>query len=258
MILGILQARVSSKRLPGKVLKPILGTPMIFLQIERIGRCRCIDKLVVATSTDPADDVLADACVSRGIAVYRGSLSDVLDRFACAARFYASQAIVRLTADCPLTDWNVIDLAIENFAAGRYDYLSNVDPPTYPDGLDVEVMTHSALIDADRNAQLPSEREHVTTYIRKHPERYRLGSMAQATDLSALRWTVDNIEDFEFVRNVYEALYESNRDFTTDDILALLKVRPELALINSKIERNAGLSQSITADNEWLRHGKIQ
>lgn len=248
MILGVLQARVSSSRFPGKVMKSILGTPMILLHIERIKRCRRIDQLVVATTTDPTDDPLVKVCESHGITVYRGSLSDVLSRFVGAAERYRSAVVVRLTGDCPLADAQLIDLAIDTFLSGDYDYLSNVDPPTYPDGLDVEVLSYSALLDASARARSPSEREHVTPFIRNHPENFRIGALKQNVDQSTLRWTVDYPEDFEFVRLVYEALYPSNPRFDTADILALMDRRPELARINSNIAPNEGLMKSVAAD----------
>jgi spore coat polysaccharide biosynthesis protein SpsF (cytidylyltransferase family) len=253
MILAILQARVSSSRLPGKVLKPILGKPMLFLQIERVMRCRRIDLLVVATSTDRSDDILAQQCAERGILIYRGSLSDVLDRFLGAAQKYQPDAVVRLTGDCPLADWEVIDLTISTYLNGDYDYLSNIDPPTYPDGLDVEIISYRALIEAAAQARLPSEREHVTLFARNRPDRYRIGSVKQEVNLASLRWTVDEPEDLEFVRAVYKELYPSKHDFNTSDILALIERRPELSVINSNIPRDAGLSKSRAADEAWQR-----
>lgn len=254
MILGLLQARVSSSRLPGKVLEPILGEPMLFRQIERLGRCRRIARLVVTTSTDASDDVVVNECERRNIAVHRGNLSDVLGRFACAARQFSPDAIVRLSGDCPLVDWQLIDEAIDIFEAGRYDYLTNADPPTFPDGLDVEIVSTEALLETAAVAQLPSEREHVTLFIRNHPERFRIGRMVRDPDLSALRWTVDNPEDLDLVRRIYEALYPANAAFTTADILELLKKKPQLMAINGHIERDEGLKLSLQRDQIWLQH----
>jgi spore coat polysaccharide biosynthesis protein SpsF (cytidylyltransferase family) len=253
MILAVLQARVSSSRLPGKVLKPILGTPMLFLQIERVARSRRIDYLVVATSTDPSDDPIFEQCQSRGVQVHRGSLADVLSRFVGAVAPYQPKTVVRLTGDCPLADWRVIDLAIETFEAGGYDYLSNVDPPTYPDGLDVEVFSYRALLDADLNAEKPTEREHVTPFIRNSPERFKVGVLTQKIDQSKLRWTVDDPRDFDLVRTVYEALYPVNPKFETADVLALLRRQPELSRVNSGISRNEGLAKSLAADESCVR-----
>lgn len=253
MILGLLQARVSSSRLPGKVLEPILGEPLLFRQIERLGRCRRIERLVVTTSTEASDDVLVNECAHRNIAVHRGDLGDVLGRFACAAREFNPKTIVRLCGDCPLADWQLIDEAIETFEAGRYDYVTNADPPTYPDGLDVEVVSTEVLLQTATAAQLPSEREHVTLFIRRHPERFKIGRIARNPNLAALRWTVDNPEDLNFVRRVYEALYPGNAAFTTADILALLERRPQLTAINAHIARDEGLQPSLQRDQIWLR-----
>ncbi len=253
MILGLLQARVSSSRLPGKVLKPILGEPMLFRQIERLGRCRRVERLVVATSTEASDDVLVKECAQRNIAVHRGDLGDVLGRFACAARQFSPKAVVRLGGDCPLADWQLIDEAIDMFETGGYDYLTNADPPTYPDGLDVEVVSTEALLETAAVAQLPSEREHVTLFIRKHSDRFRIGRITRNPNLSALRWTVDNPEDLDLVRRIYEALYPANAAFTTADILALLENNPELTAINGHIERDEGLKPSLQRDQIWLQ-----
>jgi spore coat polysaccharide biosynthesis protein SpsF len=257
MILAILQARVSSTRFPAKVLKPLLGVPMIFRQLERIRDCRRLDGLVVATSTDPSDDPLVAECACRGVRVYRGSLDDVLDRFGGAAEAENADAIVRLTADCPLADWQVIDSAVGLFHGGAYDYVSNTEPPTYPDGLDVEVISRRALREAAAEARLPSEREHVTPFIRKHPERYAIGQLVQVDDESDHRWTVDEVADFELVRRIYEALYPVNPRFTTADILSLMRRNPELISINRHIERNISLRKSERADAEWRGKGGV-
>lgn len=231
---------------------PILGQPMLFRQIERLSRCEELGRLVVATSVDPSDDSLASECAARGIACYRGSLNDVLDRFIKSAMPYQPETIVRLTGDCPLADPALIDEVIRYFHAGGYDYVSNCVPPTFPDGLDVEVMRFACLEAAGREAALPSEREHVTTFLHAHPERFHLGNYIAPVDRSGLRWTVDEPEDFEFVRTVYEKLYPVKPDFTTDDILDLLRRCPELRSINSTFERNEGLQKSLQGDSEIL------
>ncbi len=248
MTLAILQARVSSTRLPGKVLKSILGEPMLFRQIERIKRSRLIQTLIVATSVDPSDDALADACMKRGQAYRRGSLADVLDRFYQTALPFAPEHVVRLTGDCPLADPLVIDLVIQHHLDGGYDYTSNALEPTYPDGLDVEIVRFSCLAEAWREAVLPSQREHVLPFIHQQPNRYRLGSVVNAVDFSALRWTVDEPADFELVSHIYNALYPSNPAFSTDDILAFLKSNPELCSMNSCFMRNEGYTESLKKD----------
>jgi spore coat polysaccharide biosynthesis protein SpsF (cytidylyltransferase family) len=250
--LGVLQARISSTRLPGKVLMPILGEPMLFRQLERLNRCISFNKLIVATSVDPTDDALALECKNRGIECFRGSLDDVLDRFVQAARPYEPDAVVRLTGDCPLAAPELIDKVIEYFWEGDFDYVSNCDPPTFPDGLDVEVIRFSCLDAAHREALLPSHREHVTPFIRSHPERFRLGNYECDINRSHLRWTVDEPEDFEFVRSIYEMLYPAKPDFKTDDILKALEKHRNLQSINSKFERNEGVKKSLVADIDFL------
>lgn len=250
MILAVLQARVSSSRLPGKVLRQLLGQPMLLRQIERIHRCTAIDKLVVATSTDASDVPLVDACATWGVDCYRGPLDDVLARFVQAAAPYAPEAVVRLTGDCPLIDWTVVDAVIDLYRSSHCDYASNVDPPTYPDGLDVEVIRWSALQEAATEALLPSEREHVTPFIRAHPDRYRRVNMRAPIDLSQLRLTVDEPADFAAVERIYGHLYPANPAFGTDDVLALLRARPDL-IVNGYITRNQGFLKSLEADRPF-------
>lgn len=252
MILAILQARVSSSRLPGKVLKPILGVPMLIRQLERVKRAKMIDRLVVATSIDPSDDPIEDLCRQNGIECCRGDLKDVLDRFYQVAKSYRPEHIVRLTGDCPLIDPEVIDRVIRFYLDGGYDHASNGGEPTFPDGLDVEIFRFSALELAWQEARLPSEREHVTPFIYTHPERFRTAQYKNHVDLSYLRWTVDEPADFELVRIVYESLYPSRPDFSTTDILALIENRPELATMNTHHARNEGYAKSLHEDKAFL------
>lgn len=248
MILGVVQARVSSTRLPGKVLAPILGKPMLARQVERVLRATTLDKLVIATSTDPSDDALTTVCDSAGVAYFRGSLHDVLDRFHGAALAYGADHVVRLTGDCPLADPDVIDDVVRLHLAGAYDYTSNVYPPTFPDGIDVEVMTVGALETAWREADRTALREHVTLLFHEAPERFRVGNLLHDPDLSALRWTVDEPEDFALVTAVYEDLYSRTPAFSLDDVLAVLERRPELNDVNRGIGRNEGLAKSLRED----------
>lgn len=250
--LALLQARTSSTRLPGKVLKPLLGTPMILRQLERLKRSRLIDRLEVVTSTDASDDALASVLAQADVSVYRGSLGDVLDRFYQAARRHRPEHVVRLTADCPLTDPTVIDAVLDFYLQGNFDYASNAIEATFPDGLDVEVFRFDCLEQAWREATLPSHREHVTPFINQQPASFRIGHYRQAQDLSALRWTVDEPRDFLLVERVYQALYPANPAFSTADVLGLIDREPELATLNTGIARNAGLAKSQTADQQWL------
>jgi spore coat polysaccharide biosynthesis protein SpsF len=245
MISGILQARMSSTRLPGKVLLPILGKPMLERQIERVLRASSIDRLIVATTTEGADDAIASLAAELGIDTYRGSVDDVLDRFYRAAAPSRPSHVVRLTADCPLADWTLIDQAVQRALSGGFDYVSTALKPTWPDGLDAEVVAFEALETAWREARSLVEREHVTPFIVNQPHRFRHASIDSVVDLSAMRWTVDEPRDFEFVSRVYEALYPSDPAFTTEDVLALLRQKPQLMEINQGIERNEGLWRSI-------------
>jgi|APSaa5957512622_1039677.scaffolds.fasta_scaffold119129_1 spore coat polysaccharide biosynthesis protein SpsF (cytidylyltransferase family) len=248
MILAILQARFSSTRLPGKVLKKILGKPMLSLQLERIKHSKRIEELIVATSTEDSDNKIESLCKSMEIPCFRGSLNDVLDRFYQAALPYKPENIVRLTGDCPLIDPLIIDNVIDLCIRGEFDYVSNALEPTFPDGLDVEAFKFSALETAWKEAFLPSHREHVTPFIYQNPERFRIDNYRNNIDLSYLRWTVDLPQDFELVRQIYEALYRQNPKFTTQDILTFLHNNPSLLQINKSILRNEGLKKSEEAD----------
>lgn len=223
MAVAILQARMSSSRLPGKVLKPLAGRPMVERQIERLRRSATLDRLVVATSDDPSDDVLADFLCEIGIETFRGSLHDVLGRYVGAIQALGvSGQVVRLTADCPLADPGVIDDCVRMQAELAVDYCSNGRRRTYPRGLDVEVFDAQRLLLAGREATDPYDREHVTPFLYRYPERgFSQGELVQDRDESPLRWTVDTPEDFAFVERVYAALYPTRPAFTSDDIRAL-------------------------------------
>lgn len=214
---------MTSTRLPGKVLAPVLGEPMIFRQVERLRRSRRIDHLVVATSIDATDDPLAQACVAMGLSVFRGDLNDVLGRFCGALGDYpAATAVIRLTADCPLTDWQVIDDLIALHHAQDADYSSNTLPArTYAHGLDAEVIRPVALLRADRESRDPYEREHVTPFLYRRPHEHRISSLSCSPSFAHLRWTVDFPEDLAFVRDVYERLYRADPAFGVAAIRAL-------------------------------------
>lgn len=231
MILAIVQARMSSTRLPGKVLKDVLGKPMILRQLERIGRSTLIGRVIVATSNEPSDDILAETLASAGVEVFRGSLDDVFSRFQTLRHQYDPEHIVRLTADCPLTDPSVIDGIIEQHMESGADYTSNVIERTFPRGLDAEVFTVAAL---DRLSELElsePEHEHVTLGFYKRPDQFSLTNYAGNENHSHLRWTVDNPEDYEFTKWVYQELYPHNPAFTSADIIELLEKHPERILI---------------------------
>ena len=255
MMLAIIQARFSSTRLPGKVMKPLVGRPMIERQVERVCRAKSVQRVILATSDRASDDVLARLCEDMDVGCFRGSLEDVLDRYYRAVLQFGAESVVRLTGDCPLVDPDVIDRAVDVYMQQRADYVSNTIVPTYPDGLDVEVLSVRALECAWREAALPSEREHVTPFIYKHPDRFRLAELRGNPNLSTLRWTVDAPEDFEFVRRVYEALYPANPEFRLRDILALLEREPSLQELNAGHRRNEGYQKSLTQDRNRRGNG---
>lgn len=222
MAVAILQARMSSTRLPGKVLKPLVGRPMIERQIERLRRCVTLQRIIVATSTEPSDDPLADHLTGLGVDLFRGSLTDVLDRYLGAARaFDVTGQVVRLTADCPLADPQVIDDCVRLHADLGVDYVSNGRQRTYPHGLDVEAFDMAALVASAAETRDPYDREHVTPFIYRHPQRFSVAALTQETDESHLRWTVDTPDDYAFVERVYAALYPENPAFTSDDVRRL-------------------------------------
>lgn len=252
-IVAILQARMSSTRLPGKVLAPILQRPMIEHQIERIRRARSLDRLVVATTVNAEDDAIADNAIRLGVECFRGSLHDVLDRYYNAACHYAADTVIRLTGDCPLADWQVIDSVVRLHLEGGFDYTSNSVNRTFPRGLDVEAIKFNALEAAWQEARLPSEREHVTPFIWRQPKRFCIGQFVQDINLSDYRWTVDEPVDLEFARAVYEALYSKKSAFTSADIIDLLDARPAIAEINASVAPDTGTIRSAKEDRQYLR-----
>ena len=231
-MLAILQARMSSTRLPGKAMAPILGQPMIGRQIERLQRATGISRILVATSEREDDDVLAGYCHGIGAEVFRGSLSDVLERFhealIAAGR---PEHFLRLTADCPLTDPAVIDLSIARHLASGADYTNTSAGWTFPKGLDVEVCTTEALSTAWWEATAPYDREHVTPFIYNRPKRFKVEAVTRDPPLR-YRWTVDTPEDFAFAADVYTALYPQKPTFATADILAWQAEHPERVLVH--------------------------
>jgi spore coat polysaccharide biosynthesis protein SpsF len=221
MILAVLQARMSSSRLPGKVMAPVLGQPMFLRQVERLRRSQRVTRLMLATSVDPSDDPLAERAAAEGLDVVRGSLDDVRSRFLEALdRYPEAEIICRLTADCPLTDWRVLDAVIDEHRATGADYTHNTALKTYPHGLDVEAVRPEALRQAAREEPGQYEREHVTPVLYRSG-RFKVASITRAPSLAHLRWTVDFPEDLDFVRHVYARLYPIDPDFDTEAIAAL-------------------------------------
>lgn len=247
--LAIIQARCSSSRLPGKVLLPLAGEPLLYRLVERVRQTRLVDHVVVATSEEPSDEPLAEMCRQKGIACFRGPLDDVLERFYLAASGYSPEAVMRITGDCPLFDPDLADEMIARYREDDYDYASNDIVSTYPDGLDLEIIRFSALRQAWEKAVLPSEREHVTSYVWNRPEDFRILDILSHEDLSSLRLTVDEPRDYEVVSRIFNRLYPGNDRFRLDDILRLLREDPQIMDINRGIVRNEGYALSRQKDN---------
>jgi len=239
---AIIQARMASSRLPGKVLLNISGQPMLGWVVERTKRARLLDEVGVATTVNESDDPIVEFCQVRGYPVYRGSEFDVLDRYYQAARFFRAEVVVRITADCPLIDWNVIDHTVRQFFEQGVDFAANRLPPpwkrTYPIGLDTEVCTFAALERAWHEAKEPFEREHVMPYLYDQDGRFRVLVVHHDPDYGALRWTVDTPEDLEVIRRVF-AYFKGRDDFGWLEVLKLFEQHPELAEINAQIQHKA-------------------
>ena len=237
----VVQARMGSSRLPGKVLLPVAGRPLLSYQLERMREARRAVHLLVATSTLPGDDPIVALCEREAIACVRGPEEDVLRRYALAARVTGAEAIARVTGDCPLLDPELVDEAIAAMEdpAGRPDFVSNMLEPCWPLGMAVEVATTAALLEADREAVDPEEREHVMPFIWRRPERYRLASLTRSPDLSHHRWTVDTPEDFELVSRIIRGLYPHQPRFRMGDVLALLERNPTWSDINRHVAQRA-------------------
>ncbi len=244
----VVQARTASTRLPAKVLLPLLGKSVLARQLERISRAQSIDEVVVATTQEQSDDLIVQVCKQEQLRWFRGSSMDCLDRHYRCALEVGADVIVKVPSDCPLIDPQAIDRVVGFFQknVGRYDFVSNLHPPSYPDGNDVEVMTMNALEKAWHSATRDYEREHTTPYIWDQPELFRCANVCWETGLNysrSHRWTLDYEADYHFVFSVYNELYATNPHFTLNDILELVERKPEIARLN---DAYAGLN--------WYRH----
>ena len=235
---AIIQARTGSSRLPGKVLLPLLGEPLLTRVVRRVCLADRLDKVVVATTTQPADDAIVSLAEREGWPVERGSETDLLNRYVQAARRHRADVVVRITSDCPLIDPRLIDDTVARFERGRCDYASNsLEPRTYPRGLDVEVVAAEALERAWREDRDPASREHATPFVYRHPELFRLLRVASDDDQSRHRWCVDTAEDFELVRRIYGAL--GCDDFGWRDALAVVDAHPDWEELNRHVVQKA-------------------
>ncbi len=244
----IIQARSGSTRLPGKVLLNLGGKTVLERVVERVRASKLVNGVVVATTLGKDDDAIEALCVKAGVDLFRGSEDDVLDRFYKTAQKYQIEHIVRITADCPLMDAEVIDAVVALHLKEGSDYTSNTIVETYPDGEDVEVFSFEALKRAWAEASLRSEREHVTPYLKKNQALFKVVNLKCETDLSAHRWTLDEGADYVFIKNVYAALDGGKAYFGMKTILAFLAAHPEVAGMNKGIVRNEGYAKSLKED----------
>jgi len=249
-IIAIVQARMTSTRLPQKVLKNLAGRPVVSQVFNQLSFSKLLTDLLLATSLDSSDDPLEKWAVENGFKFFRGDLKNVLKRFYDAAKQNNADVIVRITADCPLIDPGVVDKVIEGFLGGKYDYFSNVNPPTFPDGLDTEVFSFTALEKAFLEAEMQSEIEHVTPYIRNHPDIFRIGNYSSLQDYSKFRWTLDNIEDYEFLKILYKNLYKENNFIRWQDVIEFIKNHSNILKLNAHLERNEGYIKSLNEDKK--------
>jgi spore coat polysaccharide biosynthesis protein SpsF len=248
-VLAILQARMSSTRLPGKVLKEVNGTPLLAYELARLKLVGGIDTLVVATSTNPEDEAIETLCRSLRVDCFRGSLNDVLFRYAeCARQYPDHEIIVRVTGDCPLIDPRLVERLVTLFKEGGYDYASNMnsESESFPEGMDAEVFSRKVLFETEINARMQSDHEHVTPHIRNNMN-YRKGKITAQKDYSQYRLTVDQPEDFEVVKFLIE---HCSPDAGYLDYVALLDDHPEVLALNTHIMRNEGMLKSLKNDAE--------
>lgn len=246
--LALIQARCGSKRFPNKVMTDLCGKPEIQWVIERVKRSKQVDEVMVITSIEKNNLPLIHLCAELDTRIFVGSEDDVLDRYYQAAKLVQPEYVIRITADCPMFDWHYLDMAIEQID-GKVDYIGEFTD-TFPDGLDIEIMKYEVLEQAWRQARLQSEREHVTQYIRKHPEQFELLDLiCPIENIGSYRWTLDEDRDYEMISKVYQHFLSLGKeDFVTEDILDYLKKHPEIADINSDIIRNEGLLKSLEYD----------
>lgn len=246
-IVAIVQARMSSTRLPGKVLLPLAGRPVLSHVVQRLRSCEELNDVVVATSTESEDDAISDWCACKEIHCFRGSLSDVLDRYYRASQAFSVDAAVRITADCPMLDPDVVDEVVRGFREGGYDAFRLSGD--FPDGLDCQVFSFQSIERAWHDARLPSEREHVGPYIEKNRQNeFKVGGLIKFTGLGHHRWTLDQEQDYQFLTAVFDELSIVDKIFKTSEVLDLMERKPELMNINSGIIRNEGYQMSLEAE----------
>jgi len=249
---AVIQARLGSTRLPGKVLLDLSGMPILGHVVRRARAASRIDRVIVATTIQAEDDAVADWCDSAGVACFRGAPLDVLDRYVACIDEWPCRRLVRITADCPLIDPGVIDDAVAMHESGSFDYVSDIHPPTFPHGLDIEVVSAELLKTVWKEATLPSHREHVTLFIRENRERFRFGNVTFGRDASRYRVTVDRPEDYEFMKALLALIPPGTELPSLYEILRLLEAHPEIVAINSGQDRYEGAKRSAKAEGRTL------
>ena len=254
MNLAILQARMGSNRLPGKVLKKVNDIPLLKYQCDRLSKSKKINQLIIATSIDAIDNEIEEFAKENQIECFRGSMDNVLERYYfCAKEFKLSASInklniVRITGDCPIIDSKLVDEVINYFEKNECNYASNTLIPTFPDGMDIEIFTFNILKEAWKNADLSSEREHVTPYFRNNEKKFNIKNFSHDNDLSHYRWTLDYHEDLELIKIIVNDIIQ--RPILMKDVLSLFEKNPKLFEINKKYDANEGYKLSLEKDKK--------
>lgn len=242
-VVAIIQARMGSTRLPGKILKTVNGKSLLLYQIERLRDCKRVDEIIIATTDKTQDNVIEEFCKKIDISVFRGSENDVLSRYFFAAQKSKAQTIVRITSDCPLIDPQIVDSVVEFYQKNPFDYVSNVMERTFPRGLDTEVFSFESLTKVYNEAREEEEREHVTLHYYRNPDQFSIGSLMNEQNLSHFRLTVDTEEDFDLIQKIINHLYKKNTKFRLADIVELMNINPDWFKINSHVEQKKVLGE---------------
>lgn len=255
-VTAILQGRLSSTRLPGKVMLPLVEKPVMQHVYERILHCRFLDRIIIATTKNPEDDAIDELFGRLNVPVFRGSASDPLDRYYRAAKQFNVHHIVRIMADCPLVDPQVVDAVVKQYFNGNYDfcYLGG----DFPVGLDTTVFSFSTLEQCWLKSEYQYEREHITLYITSHPEKFKIGVCELFNGLGHLRWAMDHQVDYELIRAIYNALYQPGKIFLTRDVLEFLRTQVRLSQLNSGIPRDEGIRRAIEEEKRHIGEGAQQ
>jgi len=241
----IIQARMQSIRLPGKVMLKVLDRPLLSYLVERLEKVHNAQDIVIATTLDPEDNAIVEFSKTEGISAYCGSTEDVLKRYLLAAQEHSADVVVRITGDCPLIDPQVVEKVIQYFLDHNFDYVGNTLTLTYPRGMDTEVFSMKALEDAAQHAKEKSEREHVTLFMYRHPERFRLANVPYSKNVSKYRLTLDTEEDYTLIKRILEALYPKKPNFTLGDMLHYLEENPKLSDINAHVKQKPILKENV-------------